>query len=48
MAREGTEILDTGDEFPSLSFDTVADGALSVPGAFGDDWGVLLFYRAHW
>lgn len=48
MARAGTRILDRGDPFPALTVETVAHGQLSLPAAFGDGWGVLLIYRAHW
>lgn len=40
--------LDNGDQLPPLSFNTVADGRLSVPQAFNGNWGVFLIYRAHW
>ena len=45
MPRAGTP-LDTGDTLPTLSFDTVAHGRLTVPHAFGGRWGVFLAYRA--
>jgi hypothetical protein len=48
MAREGGAILDSGDPLPTRTFDTVAHGRLTLPAAFGDGWGVLLIYRAHW
>jgi hypothetical protein len=48
MAREGTFILDSGDRFPPLTLDTVSHGRLTLPGGFGDGWGVFLLYRAHW
>lgn len=48
MAREGRVILDSGDQFPRLELDTVGHGRLTVPEAFGQDWGVFLVYRAHW
>ncbi len=48
MARESTFILDSGDKFPVLAFDTVAHGRVDLPDGFGDDWGVFLIYRAHW
>jgi len=48
MARAGTSILDSGEPLPVLSMDTVAHGRLALPDAFGDGWGVLLLYRAHW
>jgi hypothetical protein len=48
MARATTNILDTGDALPGLSFQTVAHGELDLPSYFADRWGVLLVYRAHW
>jgi hypothetical protein len=48
MAREGSFILDTGDVLPALALDTVGHGRVSLPEGFGDGWGVLLVYRAHW
>jgi hypothetical protein len=48
VAREGSVILDSGDKFPRLSLDTVDHGRISLPEGFGDGWGVLLIYRAHW
>ena len=48
MAREGAVILDSGDKFPALAFETVAHGRLDLPDWFGAAWGVFLVYRAHW
>lgn len=48
MARVGSAILDSGDRFPALAFDTVKHGRISLPEAFGPGWGVFLGYRAHW
>jgi hypothetical protein len=48
VARAGTTILDSGDQFPRLTFLTVAHGRLTLPEAFGDAWGAFLVYRAHW
>ncbi|MBI3827328.1 MAG: hypothetical protein HY294_15145 [Candidatus Rokubacteria bacterium] len=48
MARAGTNILDSGDRFPQLTFDTVAHGRLTLPEAFGEGWSVFLAYRGHW
>ena len=48
MARAGSRILDSGEAFPALAMETVAHGRVSLPEAFGDGWGVLLIYRAHW
>jgi hypothetical protein len=47
MARTGRP-LDAGDRFPALAFETLNDGRLELPEAFGNGWGVLLVYRAHW
>ena len=48
MARANSAILDSGDRFPQLTFETVAHGRLTLPGAFGDGWAVFLAYRGHW
>lgn len=48
VARAGTIILDSGDQFPRLTFLTVAHGRLTLPDAFGNAWGAFLVYRAHW
>ncbi|MBI1893934.1 MAG: hypothetical protein HYS14_07485 [Candidatus Rokubacteria bacterium] len=47
MTREGTFILDSGDRFPTFSFNTVNHGQLALPDAFGEGWGVFLIYRGH-
>lgn len=48
MARAGHTILDSGQRFPRLEFDTVAHGPLSLPDGLGAGWAVVLLYRAHW
>jgi hypothetical protein len=48
MARAGSFILDSGDSLPTLTFETVAHGRLTLPDEFGKGWGVFLVYRAHW
>ena len=48
MARAETRILDSGEPLPALTMTTVAHGEVSLPDAFGDGWGVLLLYWAHW
>jgi hypothetical protein len=48
MTRAATKLLDNGEPLPALTMNTVAHGQLSLPDAFGDGWGVLLLYRAHW
>ena len=48
MARAGARLLDSGDTLPTVVMETVAHGRITVPGYFGENWGVLLLYRAHW
>ena len=48
MALIGDARLDSGDQLPTLSFETVAHGTVSVPDTFEGRWGVLIAYRAHW
>lgn len=48
MARAEGPLLDTGDRFPSLSFDTVEHGQAQVDEDFCRDYGVVLIYRGHW
>lgn len=48
MARENDRILDTGDFFPEMEFDTVSGEKIVLPRDFGQRWNVLLFYRGHW
>ncbi len=48
MARAGNRILDSGEVLPAITMDTVAHERISVPESFGNGWGVLLIYRAHW
>lgn len=40
--------LKDGDSFPSLTVDTVAHGAMGLPGDLHGEWAVLLFYRGWW
>ena len=48
MAREPGALLDTGDAFPPLAMETVKHGRMTLPDAFGGQWGVFVAYRAHW
>ncbi len=48
MARGGSTLLDSGETLPSVTFETVSHGRISVPEAFRGAWGVFLIYRAHW
>lgn len=36
------------DSFPGLTVNTVAHGAMSLPGDLRGEWAVLLFYRGWW
>lgn len=40
--------LRDGDTFPTMKVETVAHGALSIPGDLKARYGVLLFYRGYW
>ena len=40
--------LNNGDAFPSLTLDTVLDGALSVTHHLSGHYGVVLMYRGAW
>lgn len=42
------EKLKDGDSFPSLTVNTVAHGAINLPGDLHGEWSVLLFYRGWW
>jgi hypothetical protein len=48
MTRAGTRLLDSGERLPTVGMETVAHGRITVPDRFGESWGVLLLYRAHW
>ena len=48
MARAGSTVLDSGQPFPAVAMETVAHGRVSLPGALGDGFGVVVLYRAHW
>ncbi len=48
MARENDRMLDTGDFFPEMEFDTVSGEKIVLPRDFGQRWNVLLFYWGHW
>ena len=48
ITRAGTRLLDSGETLPAVAMETVAHGRITVPDRFGENWGVLLLYRAHW
>ena len=48
MARKDVNILDTGDQFPEMDFDSVSDGRIKIPGDFRQKWSVFLIYRGSW
>ncbi len=48
MARAEGVLLDTGDSFPSLTFETVDHGQVHIDESFSRGYGVVLIYRGHW
>mgnify|MGYP006275733631 FL=1 len=48
MARAKGPLLDTGDRFPSLRFETVEHGQALIDEDFYRGYGVVLIYRGHW
>lgn len=48
MSRSNCILLDTGDHFPEIEFNTVDGGSLTIPRDFGERWNILFFYRGHW
>jgi hypothetical protein len=48
MAREAAELLDNGDNFPSLDFRLISGERIIVPQDMGKRWRILLIYRGHW
>ena len=48
MAREDVQILDTGELFPNIEFDTVNGGRIVLPESFGGKWSLFLVYRGSW
>jgi hypothetical protein len=48
VSRTNCTILDTGNVFPELRFNTIDGNLVSLPAHFGDRCNILLFYRGHW
>lgn len=48
MSRKNCRILDTGDTFPEMRFNSVEGEVISLPDYFGERWNILLFYRGQW
>jgi len=48
MARADSALLDTGDRFPDLAFETVNHGRVHIDRHFSQGYGVVLIYRGHW
>ncbi len=48
MSRKNCKLLDTGAEFPEMSFNTIGHEVVRLPEDFGERWNILLFYRGHW
>jgi alkyl hydroperoxide reductase subunit AhpC len=40
--------LKTGDQFPTLTADTVQGEKLHLPDDLTDQWAVTIFYRGDW
>jgi len=43
-----TDLLNTGNTFPTLSFSLSGGGTLTTPDDLDSDFSVLIFYRGHW
>jgi peroxiredoxin len=41
-------VLRVGDQFPAVTLPDLEGSSVTVPELFGDQWGVVLFYRGHW
>lgn len=48
MARQEGVLLDSGDLFPEMAFETVAHGRVPIDENFARGYGVVLLYRGHW
>lgn len=48
MARVQERILDTGDVFPELEFNTTEGDKIVLPRDFGNKWNIFLIYRGYW
>ena len=47
MARKNV-FLDPGNPFPEMALHTASGETINLPGATGNAYGVVLFYRGHW
>jgi peroxiredoxin len=48
MARTNSILLDKGDKFPEIEMKLVSGETVRLPGATGEGYGVVLFYRGYW
>jgi len=48
MAWQEDVLLDSGDRFPEMVFETVTHGRVSIDENFARGYGVVLLYRGHW
>jgi len=48
MAGAEGVLLDTGNRFPELAFETVNHGGVRIDRDFTRGYGVVLVYRGHW
>ncbi len=47
MAKSERTMLDKGDQFPSISLQTVEHGLLDIHDNFAKEYGVVLINRRH-
>lgn len=48
MAREEGKILEPGDMFPEMEFESIKNGSIVLPRDISGKWSILLFYRGYW
>jgi len=48
MAREQGILLDSGDVFPNIEFQTVEGKGVRLPADVAGKWTALIFYRGDW
>ena len=41
-------LLNVGDQFPQITLSNLSGEFTTIPDVFGDQWGVVLYYRGHW
>ncbi len=48
MAKADSTLLDINDPFPKMNFQLLSGETISLPEEFGDNYGIILFYRGNW